>query len=98
MLYIKDIVKDKYIVYDSDDRGYSFLTKEQVLRLNTKYKVYGVSNDKITKFDILGQIKRWQLLGVLYDKTKDNSLNKLIGTIEDGDYIVDDCNRIILLS
>ena len=84
MLYIQDIIYNKYIVYDTDDRSYNELDKSEVLELNKYYKILGVSNNNIKKVDLLNLVNKWKLLGVLEQKLNNLSINDLFNC--DNDY------------
>lgn len=69
MLYVcEQTGKDKYKVWDTIDYTYSFLTKQEVLKLNKGYKVYGVIGDDVKVFNPFKAYYKWKLLGVLDQK------------------------------
>lgn len=92
MLYIKDFTGNKCLVCDTDDGTCSKLTKQQVIVVNEKFKVLGVSKDKsIYKVDIFKTIKKWKILGILNTKLDKFTINNLVYSVVDNQIELEGC-------
>lgn len=77
MMYCSDIKGDNYIIYDTDDCTYNSLTKGQVLTLNSKQRIIGVSGNEVRKVDLVKLINRWKILGTLEQNLDTDTINKI---------------------
>ena len=97
MIYCTEIKDNMYTIYNSKEKSYKDMSKDEVLELAKTNKALGISKNIIKVTDILKTVKRWALFNVLDKELKGEDINDVLGYSDDYVFSLD-VDRICLES